>query len=260
MFFMALGGVSATASPADSATHFWVGLHGGAGIGVYRDEGVSPLLYRGLEIHPALTVEMRQPQWRFEAAASLDGGAYGLSLHIPSLHAFGGQVSVSFRALRRVCAVGCWRFWAGGGFDDLFDLRYNPQFGNSSVGISNFARLNLAARAEAQLRGWLFWGQMGFTPVSVLYRPGYSYISNFDRDAANPVDCTFDQYQLYCAAATGISTEVGFTRQLSNGNEFGLSYRWHHITSRTTAARLTAPHRFDQASHALMIHLLFNIQ
>ena len=260
MFFMMLCGVSAMASLDDSVTHVWVGSHGGAGVGFYRDEGVSPLLYRGLEIHPALSVTVRQPQWRFETAASLDGGAYGFTLSPAGLHAFGGQVSVAFRTLRRVYEVNCWRFWVGAGVDNLFDIRYNPQFGNSSVGITNFASLSLSLRAEAQLHGWLVWGQMGFTPVSLLYRPGFSYISNFDRDAANPVECTFDQYQLYGAAATGLSTELGCTRQLTNGNEFGLSYRWHHITSRTTPDGLAAPHRFDQSSHVLMIHFLFNIK
>ena len=260
MLFIAMNCAASVAASPDSVARVWIGLHGGTGIGLYRDAGVSPLTYRGMELHLPLSVEVRWTQWRFEVRTALDGGAYGLTLSPLGYHAFGGQASLVLYALRNIHTAGCWQLWAGAGVDDLFDLRYNPQFGNSSVGISNFARLNLAVRAEAQLRGWLFWGQAGFTPVSLLYRPGYSYISNFDRDASNPVDCTFDQYQLYCAAATGISTEVGFTRQLSNGNEFGLSYRWHHITSRVTPDRLSAPHRFDQASHALMIHLLFNIQ
>ena len=115
-------------------------------------------------------------------------------------------------------------------------------------------------RAEAQLRGWTIRAQAGFTPVALLYRPGFSYISNYDRDAANPVDCAFDQYQLYWAAAAGLATEVGCSRQLPNGNEFGLSYRWQHLTSRTSPDHLAAPHRFDCASHALIIHLMFNIK
>ena len=260
MFFMTLCGMSSMASPFDSVTHIWVGMHGGAGLGFYRDEGVSPLLYRGLEIHPALTLVVRQPRWHFEAAASLDGGAYGLTLSPAGLHAFGGQLTAAFLAMRRVYAAKCWKLWAGAGIDNLFDLRYNPQFGNSSVGIADFARLSLAIRAEAQLPGWLAWAQMGFTPLALLYRPGFSYISNYDRDAANPVECTFDQYQLYLAAAIGISTQLGCSRQLPGGNEIGLSYRWHHITSRTSSDALAAPHRFDQSSHALMIHLMFNIK
>ena len=136
----------------------------------------------------------------------------------------------------------------------------HPAFGNSSEGSSNFAVLNLAVRAEAQLRGWIIRAQAGFTPVALLYRPGFSYISNYDRDAANPVDCAFDQYQLYWAAAAGLATEVGCSRQLPNGNEIGLTYRWQHLTSRTSPDRLAAPHRFDCASHALMIHLMFNIK
>lgn len=139
---------SASAAVDDSATHVWVGLHGGAGVGVYRDEGLSPLLYRGLEIHPALTVEIRQPLWRFNVAASIDGGAYGYTLSLAGLHAFGGQLSVAFQTLRRIAAIDSWTLWAGAGIDDLFDIRYNPSFGNSSEGSSNFARLNLAVRAE----------------------------------------------------------------------------------------------------------------
>ena len=260
MLIVTLIWTSAAASVDDSVARVRLGLHSGAGIGFYRDEGVSPLMYRGFEIHPGISVEVSRLGWRFETMVSLDGGAYGLTLAPAALRAYGGQVTGAFRALRRVHSTRCGHLWAGAGVDDLFDLRYNPQFGNSSVGISNFARLNLLARAEAQLRGWLLWGQAAFTPLSLLYRPGYSYISNFDRDAANPVDCAFDQYQLYCAAATGLATELGIERQLANGNGIGLTYRWHHLTSRTTADRLTAPHRFDQASHALMIQLQFKIQ
>ena len=259
MLFVTLFWTSATASVDDSVTRVWLALYNGAGIGFYRDEGVSPLLYRGLEIHPGMSVEVRQPHWRYRAVASLDGGAYGLTLYPAGYHAFGGQVSAAFCLLRQIYSTGCWHLWAGAGVDDLFDLRYNPQFGNSSEGSSNFARLNLTVLAEAQLGKWLPWMQIGFTPVALLYRPGYAYISNYDRDAANPVDCAFDQYQLYWAAATGLYTETGITRQLTNGNEIGLSYRWHHITSRTSADVLTAPHRFDQSSHALMINLLFSI-
>ena len=260
MIFATLCCASVAAAVDDSTTHVYLGLHGGAGIGVYRDEGLSPLLYRGLEIHPALSLEVQKPSWLFGAAASVDGGAYGLTLSLAGLRAYGGQVSVAFHALRRVAGTGCWTFWAGAGVADLFDIRYNPAFGNSSEGSSNFALLNLAVRAEAQLRGWTIRAQAGFTPVALLYRPGFSYISNYDRDAANPVDCAFDQYQLYWAAAAGLATEVGCSRQLPNGNEFGLSYRWQHLTSRTSPDRLAAPHRFDCASHALIIHLMFNIK
>ena len=260
MFFMTLNCVFAAASVDDSSTHVLLGLNGGAGVGVYRDEGLSPLLYRGLEIHPSISVEVRQPLWRYEALVSIDGGAYGFTLSPTGFHAFGGQVSVAFNALQQVYSAGCWRLWAGVGIDDLFDIRCNPQFENASVGASNFARVNVLARAEAQMRGWLAWGQLGFTPVALLYRPGFAYMPNYERNISNFVDCFFDQYHLYCAAATGISSQLGVTRQLANGNEFGLSYRWHHITSRSTPDGVSAPYRFDQSSHALMVHFLFNIQ
>lgn len=259
MIFTVLAGTAAAAAPPDSSTHLMIGLNGGAGVGIYRDAGLSPLAYRGLEIHPSLSLDVRGGCWRYEASLSIDGGAYGLTLAPSGYHAFGGQATVAAGVLRRVYATGCWLFWLGAGVDDVFDLRYNPQFSNSSVGISNFARLQLSAMAEAGLGNWTAWGRLWFTPVALMYRPGFAYISNFDRDAANPVSCAFDQYRLFCAAATGISSQLGIKYRLPSGNEVGLSYRWHHITSRTTPDRLTAPHRFDQASHALLIHLLFSI-
>ena len=50
MLIVTLIWTSAAASVDDSVARVRLGLHSGAGIGFYRDEGVSPLMYRGFEI------------------------------------------------------------------------------------------------------------------------------------------------------------------------------------------------------------------
>ena len=73
---------------------------------------------------------------------------------------------------------------------------------------------------------------------------------------AHGVNDAGTHYSWYVTGAPGVSTALGVRRLTKHGNEVGLSYVWHYITSRVSSDGLSAPHRFNQASHALMIHLL----
>ena len=121
---------------------------GGAGYGIFRDMGASPLTYKGLEIHPGIGVEWRQANWLLDGSLHLSGGAYGILFRLQSLRVFGGQVGAGVELLHKVYSRGGLTLWAGGGVNDLFDLRYNSALNNSSVGMSNWVRLDGSARAE----------------------------------------------------------------------------------------------------------------
>ena len=57
---------------------------GGAGYGIFRDMGASPLTYKGLEIHPGIGVEWRQANWLLDGSLHLSGGAYGILFRLQS--------------------------------------------------------------------------------------------------------------------------------------------------------------------------------
>ncbi len=229
---------------------------GGAGYGIFRDMGASPLTYKGLEIHPGIGVEWRQANWLLDGSLHLSGGAYGILFRLQSLRVFGGQVDAGVELLHKVYSRSGLTLWAGGGVNDLFDLRYNSALNNSNVGMSNWVRLDGSARAEYTLGRWRFDARIGLDLLSLNMRPGFAYIDNYDHDISNPVNDAGTHYSWYVTGVPGVSTALGVRRLTKHGNEVGLSYAWHYITSRVSSDGLSAPHRFNQASHALMIHLL----
>ena len=232
-------------------------LEGGAGLGYYRELGSSPIVYKGLELPPEIKVSINTPNWRYEAAISIRLGAYGYRIRIPSIHTFGLQATLGFQAMHLVHTAPSLSLWAGATLGNLFDIRVNPQLENSAVGISDFTRLRLTLLGEYRLSRWCFFGQIWADPLALLYRPGYSYVSNYDRDIASPVTATFDQYRLYPAVLTGVATQLGARLTLRSGNQLGLLYDWRYLTSRTSGA--VAPWRFQQASHSLILQLLFQL-
>lgn len=234
-------------------------LEGGVGLGSYRDFGASPLIVRGPELCTALSVEKRTKNWLFDIGAGLSGGTYGYRIQLNSFFTYGGHLSAYTELLRSFYCRNGWQFWCGAGIDDLFDIRYNKQLSNASVGMSNFFRLRLSVRAEYSWNRWCGYAQLWTDPVALLLRPGFSYINNYDRDIANPVGNAFDQYEWYMSGLTGIASRVGVRCRLDAGNEVGVAYCWGYLTSRVSSRPGLAPWRFQQAGHGLTFQLLFNL-
>jgi len=250
---------SGASAQRDNSGGVYVGLQGGFGYGSYRDLGASPLTYHGLELLPGLKVGVERPMWRYEADLGLCGGGYGLRAGFASMHAYGGQLKLGFTALRKVWEKERWQLWAGASLDDRADIRYNSVLQNANVGFSNLVNLNLIGRAEMRLGNWVMHGQLAITPASLLLRPGFAYMDNFDHEISSPVADFAKQYRWYVAGMTIVATDLGATFLLKNGNHVGLAYRWHYLTSRATADDQTAPYRFEQANHALVVEMGFSL-
>lgn len=250
--------VSAPDMVAQDAQHkeVFLSFRGGVGYGIFRDLGASPLTYCGPELLPAFAVEIRRPEWRYKAGLQVVAGTYGYKLKSLALNMFGGNATLSFEALCRCFDSPRWQIWAGLAADDCFDIRYNAQLGNSCTGIGNFVRLHLTGRGEFVLSRWTFHGQLSFAPIALALRPGYAYIANYDRDISNPVANTFEQYGTYVVGACSLMTDLGATYHFTNGNWLSLSYRWGHLTSRTSEA---CPWRFDAAGHAFAFAFGFKL-
>ena len=238
----------------DSTNLTILNLHGGVGYGLYRDLGASPLTYRGLQLHPGISVQWQHSDWRYEAMLLAGGGCYGLKLGIGYIQAYGGNPLLGFRAWHRLARENHLQIWAGGSLDNLVDIRYTPSLGNACAAFGNYARLNLEGCVEYRLGNWQFhvWLQMG--ALSLNFRPGFAYMDNFDQDISSPSSNTFDQYRTYPTLATSATTDFGATLLLPAGNRIGLSYQWSFLTSRTTRS---APHLFQYAHHALLFCLGF---
>lgn len=256
--------LAAAACPAQEAPstqpeppYFRIGMQSGLGYGCFRDAGASPLTYRGIEMVPALSFEAEWGGWRALGRWQLTGGAYGNSADGFGIQTFGISPLAQWQIWRRCATAGAWQFYGGAGLAELFDLRLYSQLENSSTGITNALSLTLYARAERHLGHWLMHGSIGFMPAALMYRPGFAFISNYDRTPDSPLASTFDQYESYLAGACSLESKVGFNLLLANGNRIGFSYAWHHLTSRSSDA---APYRFDQASHTICTNLIFQLR
>ena len=227
-----------THAMSDSLSHVVLTLHGGGGYGLYRELGASPFTYKGMELYPGFSVRVEKPSRCYEAYLSAAGGGYGLKARWSYFHAYGGHPVVGFRACFRVPSSTPWQLWVGGSVDDLFDIRYNSTLGNANMGYGNFLRLNVESAMIYSLQRWCFHAAIAF-----------------DQDLSDPVANTFDQYVGYGVWAPGAETSLGATLMLRSGNTVGFSYHWAYLTSRVSPDRVSAPHRFDYASHALMLTL-----
>lgn len=237
----------------DTSTLRFLRFQGGVGYGLYRDLGASPLTFRGVEIFSGVTYSVERPKWHLQASLMAEGGAYGLRPGFSYVQAYGGVGTLRFVALYIIYAHDGWQVWGGGSLSENFDMRYNASLGNASTGITNYIMPTLAARAAWRHGLTTLHGQIDFAPASLMLRPGFAYMDNFDRDIARPVANTFGQYSWYVAGAVGMATEIGITWDLSHGNRVGLGYQWHYVTSRTHG--LAAPHCFQQVSHSFVTEL-----
>ena len=241
----------------DSANHTFIHLRSGVGYGLYRDLGTSPITYRGLQLHPGISLEIQQLLWRYEGALLVDGGVYGIKPSINYIQAYGGHPLLGFRVWRKMAHHNHLHLWAGGSADNLFDIRYQSSLGNACAGFGNYARLNLEGCLEYTIGSWLFHAQLQLGALSLTTRPGFAYMDNFDQDISSPTANTFDQYHTYLALAAGAATDVGASLLLATGNRIGLSYHWSYLSSQSADA---SPHLFQYAHHALLFHLAFKIK
>ncbi|MCQ2274359.1 MAG: hypothetical protein MJZ86_06150 [Bacteroidales bacterium] len=240
---------------SQAQNHVFLTLEGGGGYGIFRDLGISPITYQGLELAPAFALNFSSPTWQYQVALGAQGGGYGYRPGFASMQHYGGLPYFSVSAMRNVLQKNRLSVWGGLQLSEMMDIRHLPALGNTSTNFSNFINLSILGRAEYEVARFRFHGQLCFAPASVCLRPGFAYLDNFNQDISSPTHNTFDQYAWYVAALTSVYTDLGATLTLNNGNRIGLAYRWHYLTSRAQTA--SAPFVFEQASHAIVVSLDF---
>ena len=245
-----------TIAAQEQACGCWLGIGGGAGYGVYCDQGTGPLIYEGLEARPTLSFLLERERWRLAASIPFGAGIYMDKLKIgePSGYALSPEARVG--AMWQVWDKSRWRVLAAVEGAEMFDFRYTPALGNNGTGTSNFMMLYAGGRGELDAGPWRFHTQLMVSPVGHVYRPGYAYIANYDQTMDNPVADHFSGHEGYLVAGASVWWHTGATLMLGNGNRLELAYQWHHLTSRTSEH---CPHRFDRASHTLQATLLFSL-
>lgn len=228
----------------------WVGLHGGLGYASYCDRGVGAVLFSGVEMVPELSLVALSGGWRHEVCIPVAVGGYWQQISLSVPESWGVVPSVRYALMKGVKEWDGWRLMAGGGIEERFDLRYNSSLGNNSVGTSNFVLLNMMGRVDRTVGRWLFHTEVAFAPVSLVLRPGFAYIANYDHTPENPVEDHFKMHKWGVVVANGVEMSTGAMWRLGNGNGVGVDYVWRYVTSREYSG---SPHRFHAASHMLRI-------
>ena len=233
----------------------FLGLHIGLGYGMYCDMGVGEVRYGGMELLSEMSLTVHRGGWRHEVRTPCVAGGYWRQIRAALPESYGLVPGVGYTALRTMWGAGGWRLLAGGGIDEMFDLRYNTTLGNNGVGTSNFLRLNVAGRMEwTSGHKWQLYSQLRLTAASVVMRPGYAYMANYDHTPDNPVKSHFAQHGWAVVCGNAMETATGASLTTRNGNRVTVEYLWHHLTSRTAKA---CPHRFDSAGHMIRLGLMF---
>lgn len=234
----------------------WIGVGGGAGYGVYCDRGMGPLLFEGLEARPTLSFLVERERWRLTASVPLGVGLYMHGIKIGEPSVYGLMPEARLEAMWQVWEREHWRILAAVEGAEIFDFRYLPALGNNGTGSSNFMMLHAGGRGELDAGAWRFHTELMVSPIGHVYRPGYAYIANYDETMENTAADHFGGHEGYLVAGGSVWWHTGATLMLASGNRLELAYRWHHLTSRVSGE---CPHRFDRASHTLVVTLLFKL-
>lgn len=243
----------------DSLRNVFLNVSNGIGYAQFRDYGASPITLRGLEVLPGMSLKIERQRWQYEASFDLSGGGYGFKVGVSAFHTYGVQPIIAFSALRKVVQTEHWGLLAGASVDETFDFKYYSALGNSSTGISNFLRANIVTQVEYRLSRLSCHFRLSMNPISSVFRPGYTYMDNYNQYLGSPAVNLFDQYVAYGALLTGVSTRLGATWHLKNGNRLGVEYQWSYLNSRISNDGVSAPFTFEQAAHGVVFELGFKL-
>lgn len=249
-----------TAAPSGT-----VHLQSGWGLGyaTMRDMGVSPLSYRGPAISPTIGVTAQTERWIFSFNIQLVGSYLEDPVYPKyNFSTFEGIGNLAMKAERMVYKQVNERFSTvvstGLAITEWYEIHYDPNFLNSSTGMSNFIGVAATCRANFMFglspqrpQGRIILhGGISVSPFAVAMRPGYAYIGNYSSEH-NPNNATLDGYQWYGASLPHLQSSTGVTFPFQNGNSIGLEYQWMLTTTHNQEV-----HRYDYANH--LLHLRFN--
>ncbi|MBQ9547279.1 MAG: hypothetical protein IJU90_08360 [Bacteroidales bacterium] len=235
----------------------YLNFHQSVGYGLYRDLGTSPLTYSGGVIRSGFDVEIRMRKLRIAQTNSLIVGLYSFDSKALALETIGGcsenGVRMSFRAWEKRH----WQLWVGASIDNYIGLKYNSNFSNSYLGLTDVLGIGLHGRMEFRTRmrpsgaHWEMHGELSVMPVAWTYRPGYSYVDNYSAGDEGVASTLFSNYEGATAWLPITKTDFGAAYVMRSGNKVGLSYVWSFLTTGKSGV-----YRFEEASHLLCVNLM----
>lgn len=242
--------------------HWSLTLGGATGYAAYQDLGTAPFNYQGAVIVPSIGFEVGgMSKWSFEIATDNSAGLFKQSVDDNfNFEAYEFSSLLRARAWRSVKK----RLSIGLGAANFLSVSVNPNYENSSAGISEFIGPELSLRGKINATDWFngsWWDNKVFTanvslmPFAAVMRPGYAYTDNYT--ATHPVsDALFSDFIWHLQPFAELSSSVGVDFYTSIGTRISVAYLWSFFNSASQSS-LSADYnessRFCRASHSLKI-------
>ena len=234
-----------------------LGIRSNIGYGVCRDNGLSPITFKGARIEPGFDLEFTSPKlphWHFSASGSIDIGYYEDAtpprLNFSTIAGFGLFCLEAKRDIR-YDSLSRWHFCGGASISNLLWLSNNPKLNNASMTLSDFVLLDASLEARFSLsRRWELWSLGKFAPLGTAFRPGFSQIDNYTSDSEGTTNTYFSTYDWHIIGPCHIATGIGASFKLNGGNRLSLGYGWDYLTSRKAG-----PYKLQIASHSFLLQL-----
>ena len=275
--------VAADNSEGDSLRLRWELETGGAlGHTLFRDMGASPLSYRGPAVAPSLSLYRYQDNMKDKLSNSrgwitLDG--------ILGIYADAAHRAVPFNtdaaSLRLYVEMGhdrllapwihesvCHRSWEclhtlsplwGVSVDDHLLVTTIPTLENSSTALSNMLYVGLRGGLIYDIQKmkhhrsahWQMEATATVSPIGYAFRPGFSYMDNFNASNGNIIFNNFTStYSSDWVALPVAATALSASYTMASGNTLRLCYQWNYLTTRNSGAWT-----LNEASHMLRLSI-----
>lgn len=238
-----------------------LGISFGCGFTDFYEQGASPLTYFGLAASPGASLLVETVRWRFLFETTSTGGAY-TNRFVSSL-AFGGSFDSRFSVTRRLIDRGKRQRWIGLEANNLADIKYNDALMNASFALSNISTLGPRFQIQHDLpvtrrqHSYTIDADFFLPIVGVVYRPGYSYMSNYTGGTGGS---TLDGYELSIGILNGARTSIGLTRNFYE-YKVRLSYDWLFALSNLSGDYFPpgGSYLFAEGIHLLRLSINFRL-
>lgn len=221
-----------------------------------RDEGMSPLTYRGSHFHGTIGVEKRKKDnlnaLHFSAASGKMRAHQVAPVTRPSALALRLQMDYSYQ--RR---IGMWlddqlAVYVGASWNNLLNVLYHQRYVNNSLNYIFSSSIGPSGRVDYQfkIKSKSFWvhAQLQIPLLAFNMRPAYasSLPEGYIAQERSNVRAFFDSGKLVTLNRFfRLRNTLGLAHPMRNGNEVFLNYCWDYYASSTLHRTQFAVHQIS---------------
>jgi len=264
ILFISLGSILLSATEIDTSYTNGQFLYSGigSGSGSFKDEGTSPLTYKGISATLPFGFLVDKTKYNFDLNTTFSylGGS---TANYYTLQNFSGELNVSYLRSIPLFKTKKLKFQAGARLSTGLSGTYNPSYQNASFNMDYYASLYAGAkmiylfeRPEKDFKILFLRYHLPHRQYAVHFRldlpvllfngrPTFPYVIEDVMDI-------FDRHEFL--GGFHIKSNLGIKRYLKNGNAIEISYIWDMLTTGSKDLYL-----LETASHKLLMSFYFKL-